>query len=54
VLLISFYVIAIIVSIVLKLYLKTIDKQTIIKTIKFVIEIDQKKRISTIKIDASF
>ncbi len=49
--LISFYIIFIIVSITLKLCLKSIDKKAT-KTIKFAIEKNQKERVNIIEIDA--
>jgi hypothetical protein len=49
---ISFHVISIIASIILKLCLKTTSKQTT-KTIKFAIRINQETRVLIIKNDAS-
>ncbi len=48
--LISFYVIFIIISITLKLCIKSIDTKAT-KTIKFVIEKNQRERVNTIKIN---
>jgi len=50
-LLVSFYIISIIVSTILKLYLKSISKKAT-KIIKFTIRKNQKERINIIKINA--
>jgi len=50
--LVSFYVISIIVFTILKSCLKIIDKQSTLKTIKFAIRKNQRKRVNIIKIDA--
>ncbi len=49
--LVNFYIISIIVSIILKLYIRSINKKAK-KTIKFAIEKNQRERINIIKIDA--